>query len=589
MHPGCVLRDGAVGPMPRRRPSHPTTAYAEAVVSGKIVTGRYVRLACERHLRDLKRKDLRFDEETATRAIDFFPDMLRFTKGEHKGKPFVLQPWQCFIVGSLFGWKRPDGLRRFRSSLILVAKKSGKSEMMAGIGLYGLVADGEGGAEIYSAATTRDQASLVWRAAKEMRDQSPELREYVGASERRDAQGNPSGGMYVTATGSSFMPLGRDRDTVDGKNPHIVVIDELHRHKNRDLYDVLTASNIARTQPLAVAISTAGAEAAGVCWDERRFAIQVLEGATEKDDFFAYLAELDEGDDWEDETAWPKSNPNLGVSISLDALRGKYQKAKASGPDRAAFIRYHGNRYTADPEETFIMPEVWTKCAAEPVREGPCFVGVDLSARNDWCAMSMYWPETHSLDWRFFLPSEDLIQRAERDRVPIQSWVDDGYVTLCPGPVIDGRVIREHLTGIRDGKESDEVVPLIDAFKVVEVAVDRALATQLLVELSEDGLTVAPFGQGFLSMSPAARKFEELALAGKFRHGGHPIARWMLSNTRVIRDAADNIKPVKWDGKQGRRRIDGIVAAIMAVGRAVLHEGKPRVSVYEERGIIELG
>lgn len=573
--------------MPRRR-SHPTTAYAEQVVAGEILTGRLVRLACERHLRDLKREEVTFDEPTATRALEFFPDALRLTKGEHAGQPFKLEPWQCFIVGCLFGWKRSDGLRRFRSALILVAKKNGKSELMAGIGLYGLVADGEQGAEIYSAATTRDQASLVWRAAKSMRDKSPFLRSIVGASERRDTNGNPSGGMYVTATGSSFMPLGRDRDTVDGKNPHIVVIDELHRHKNRDLYDVLTASNIARTQPLAVAISTAGAEAAGVCWDERQFAIQVLEGATEKDDFFAYLAELDEGDDWEDEAAWPKANPNLGVSITVEALRGKYQKAKASGPDRAAFIRYHGNRYTADPEEAFIMPEVWAKCEAEPVREGPCFVGLDLSARSDWSAVAMYWPETRSLDWKFFLPDEGIIQKEERDRVPIRFWANEGLIDLSEGPIIDDRLVRKFLTGVYEGKKVGS--GLVDEHEVVEMIFDRKYATRLVLELIEDGMTVAEFGQSFGGPMPAAAKeFETLALAGKFRHGGHPIARWMVSNTRVVRDQHDNIKPVKFDGKQGRRRIDGIVAAIMAVGRAVLHEGKPRVSVYEERGIIELG
>lgn len=584
-------------------PAHPVTAYARRVVAGKVVAGRYVRLACERHLRDLNREDLVFDPEVGNRALDFFPDLLRFTKGEHAGKRFVLEPWQQFVVGSLFGWLRGD-VRRFRSALILVGKKNGKTELAAGVGVYGLVGDGimqpcedcdgdgcsacdgrgerwrvEPGAEIYSAATTRDQASLVWRAGKAMRDRSPALKRHVGASNRRDASGHPTGGMFVPGTGSSFAPLGRDRDSTDGINPHIAIIDELHRHKSRDLYDVLTASNISRRQPLAIAISTAGAEAAGVCWSEREFAIKVLEQQAAKDDHFAFLAEIDEDDDWEDETCWPKANPNLGVSVSIEALRAKARKAQASPPDRAAFIRYHANRYTSDPEEVFLLPQIWAQCDAEPRRRGPCFVGVDLAARTDWCAVAMYWPSTHSLDWQFFLPGEDVEKREERDRVPIREWAKGGLVELCDGPVIDTRIVRRFLTGVHEGQQLGG--GLAERFDVQEIAVDRALATQLLVELGEDGVDVVPFGQGYLSMSPASREFEALAVGQKLRHGNHPIATWMLSNTRVTRDPHDNIKPVKFDGKRGRRRIDGIVAAIMAVGRAALRGGSG--SVYDER------
>ena len=289
-------------------------AYADAVLAGKMPACRLVRQACTRHRRDWDLTQqpgghptgFTFDLAAVERAVRFFA-CLHHSKGEWAGQPFTLEPWQVFIVGSLLGWKRANGTRRFRTGYLEVPRKNGKSTLLAGLGLYGLVMDREAGAEVYCAATMRDQAKIVWGEAARMRDRSPSLasrvRKFVGS-------------LAVEETHSKMVPLGADADVLDGLNPHVVIIDELHAHRTRAVLDVMDSATGARREPLLVMITTAGTDRTSVCWEQHAYAERVLAGTVEDDSLFCYIATIDEGDDWRERASWIKANPNFGVSRS---------------------------------------------------------------------------------------------------------------------------------------------------------------------------------------------------------------------------------------------------------------------------------
>jgi phage terminase large subunit-like protein len=321
----------------------PVTAYARAVTDGQVLTNRLVRLACERHLDDLNSvgtRGLRFDPQAAQHAIDFF-GFLRHSKGEWAGQAFALAPWQAFVVGALFGWKRADGLRRFRTAYCAVPRKNGKSTLSAGIGLYLLVADGEQGAEIYSAATSRDQARIVFDEAKRMVGSSPALKRRVGILINN---------LHVAATSSRFMPLSSDSSTMDGLNVHGAVIDELHAHRTRNVVDVLDTATGARRQPLLFEITTAGYDRHSICYEHHHYSIKVLEGMVPDDSWFAFIAAADEHDDWTDPKVWQKANPSFGLSVKADDLARKAEKAIALPGAQNAFRRMHLNEWTEQAE-----------------------------------------------------------------------------------------------------------------------------------------------------------------------------------------------------------------------------------------------
>ncbi|GAH39281.1 unnamed protein product, partial [marine sediment metagenome] len=318
---------------------HPAVAYMRGVEDGSIPAGRLVRLAVERHVRDLvegPKRGLHWDRQAAQHAIDFF-GFLKHSKGEWAGQPFLLEPWEQWLLWMIFGWKRADGLRRFRTAYIEVARKNGKTTWGAGLGLYLLVADGEPGAEIYSAATKREQARLSHGEAVRMVRSSRALSRMVGVVKDN---------LHIRATASKYEPLGADANTMDGLNVHAAIIDELHAHRNRRVVDVLETATGARRQPLICEITTAGSDQTSICYEHHEYARQILEGTIDDDSWFAYIACLDEEDDWLDEEAWKKANPNLGVSVKLDSLRRTAQKAKRLPAAQNAFRRLHLNEWT---------------------------------------------------------------------------------------------------------------------------------------------------------------------------------------------------------------------------------------------------
>jgi phage terminase large subunit-like protein len=553
------------------------------VVAGREAAGKLVRQACQRHLDDRKRWRGKkgaywFDRAAAELAVEFFPDILKHSKGEWAGQRFDLEPWQQFIVWSVFGWKRPDGMRRFRTAYVEIARKNGKSTFAAGLGLRMLVADAEPGAEIYTAATKFDQAKIIHAEACRMRDASGSLTDRVQRFRNN---------LSIAGTASKYEPLGADSDTLDGLNVHCALIDELHAHKGRGLWDVLDTATGARRQPLMFAITTAGFDQTSVCWEQHEYAEKVLSGATPDETFFAYIAALDEKDAWDDEAVWKKANPNLGVSVKLDDLRRKCEKAKVTPAAQNAFRRLHLNQWTRQ-ETRFLDLARWDDCMGElmpaeieRVSEGRrAYGGLDLATTTDLAAFVLLFPPEDAdegvfdLVCRFWIPEDGLADRVRKHRIPYDAWVREGWLTATSGNVIDYRAIRE------------EVLELADRYRVAEVAFDRWGAVAISTDLQDEGLTMVQFGQGYASMSAPTKELEKLVLSKRIRHGGQPVLRWNADNLEVTTDPAGNIKPVKPQHKMSHRKIDGMVALVMALSRAIVDEARPVRSVYEDRGII---
>lgn len=548
----------------------PVTQYAQLVIDGTIPACQSIIKACERHINNLKtNNNFYFDADAAQHAIDFF-SFLTYVEGEKAGEPFELEPWQMFIVGSIFGWKKENGKRRFRNALCEIPKKNGKSTLAAGIALYMFIADGEIGAQIYSCATKRDQAKLVWNAAKNMVQASPYLRKLVDVR---------VGNLNIHSTNSKFEPLGADADTTDGINPHCGIADETHRHKSSDMLDVVGKSMIARSQPLLFEITTAGDDVNSVCYQHHDYGLKILNNILQDDNTFVFIATLDEGDDWQDETVWFKANPNLGVSITLDALRGECDKAKQMPGAVNSFLRFHLNVWVQQKEKWLNM-EKWKTCKneidLEQLAGKQCFLALDLSSKIDLtAAVALFPPQDGIEDWtylpHFFLPEEDIWQRERDDKVPYTQWSEDGYLSLTPGNVIDYEFIEKYIDNFAA------------KYKVLEIPYDPWNATYIATKLTEKGYTLVEMRQGMKTMSGPSKEFEAHIISGKMNHGDNPIFRWMASNVSIRCDANENYMPEK-PGNKARYRIDGIIAAIMALGRALAHQ-KEEESPYKTRGL----
>lgn len=546
--------------------------YIDDVLSGRQVACKWVKRACERHVHDLEtgaERGLHFDEGAAKQVIAFF-SLLKHSKGEWAGTVMKLEPWQQFTFWMLFGWKRADGTRRFRTSYIEIARKNGKSSVAAGVGLFMLLADGEPGAEVYSAATKKDQALITHGEATRMVKGSPQLRK-----ECRVFRNN----IHVEGTASKFEPLGADENTLDGLNIHAAIVDEVHAHKTRGLWDVLETATGARRQPLMYAITTAGYDRESLCYEQHEYTCKVLDGIVQDDTWFGIIFTLDEGDDWMDESVWIKANPNLGVSKRLDDMQRLAAQAKEIPSKLFAFLRLHLNIWTQS-ETKWVNLERWQACGAAVdamgLRGRKCYGALDLSSNIDISAFVLVFPpETDQDNYqvlpRFFIPEDAMVQRSKRDRVPYDAWVRQGYITATPGDVIDYDFILAQV---------DEDAQIYD---LSEIAFDRWGATKIVQSIEVLGLTCIQFGQGFQSMSPPMKELEKLILAKRLAHGNNPVLNWMADNLVALSDPAGNIKP---DKAKSIEKIDGMVALIMALDRALRNQSSG--SVYEERGILTL-
>lgn len=542
--------------------------YITDVLEGKITACKWVKLACERHLRDLEtghERSLYFDEQAAKLAIAFF-SILKHSKGEWAGQYIHLEPWQQFHLWVLFGWKRADGTRRFRTSYLEVARKNGKSTLAAGIGLYLLVADGEAGAEVYTAATKLDQAKIIHSEATRMVQQSSDLTGELSVF--KNNINNPNN--Y-----SKYEPLGADSKTLDGLNSHAALVDEVHAHPNRDLWDVLRTSMGARRQPLMYAITTAGFDQQSLCYDLHKYTEQVLEGIIEDDSFTGLIFTLDEGDNWEDPACWIKANPNLGVSKKLSKMEEEAQEAKNMPTALNSFLRLNLNVWT-NSETAWLNPDKWKTCGGyinpSSLLNRMCYAGLDMASTIDIAAFVMVFPgiDGYQILCKFWVPKENIEMRVNRDRVPYDVWVRQGFITATEGNAIDYRQVVM------------EITELGRIYDIKEIAYDRWGAFQVSLDLDAAGFTMVPFGQGFASMNPPSKELEKLVMECSLNHGNNPVLNWMASNVVARIDPAGNIKP---DKGKSIEKIDGIVALIMGLDRAIRHEG---ATVYEERGLLIL-
>ncbi len=505
-----------------------------------------------------------FDQAAADRACQFFVECLHHVKGELAGKPFVLQPWQQAIVANLFGWKRPDGSRRYRTSLIFVPRKNGKTSLASGIILYMLFCDGEPGAEIYSAAADRDQARLVFEQAAGMVRGEEALRERATVFTHAIALRDYSG---------SYKPISADAHTSHGYNSHCIVIDELHAQPDRRLVDVLNTSTGSRRQPLVVYITTSDYARESICNEIYDYAAKVRDGIIPDPSFLPVIFEPGPEDDWHDKKLWERVNPNLGISLSRAYLETEYQRAIEIPGYENTFKRLHLNLRTEQATRWLPM-DSWDTCgeAFDPASlEGkPCYAGLDLATTTDLAALVLYFPEDGNAVLPYFwCPEENAEKRERRDRVPYVVWHRQGLIQLTPGNVTDYDRIHEDLKELRE------------KYEIKEIAIDRWNSTQLQTQLMGDGFNVVGFGQGFASMTAPSKQLETLILSGHLRHGGNAVLRWMASNVSTETDAAGNLKPSK---KASTEKIDGIVALIMAIGRAAVRPQELE-SVYAERGL----
>lgn len=557
--PRATSRNGAKQTAPRARDR--TTDYARRVGAGRIIAGPHVRDACARHLKDLlegPRRGFRWDKKAAELAIDFYPDVLCLAGGKFEGRPFHLLPWQCFIVGSLYGWKRADtGARRFRKAYVETGKGSGKSPLAAGIGIKGLAADKEARAEIYSAATKKDQAAILFRDAVAMVRYSRDLNSRCHISGALGKEYN----IAYNATMSFFRPLSSD-DGQSGPRPHVGLIDELHEHKDDSMIEMVSAGFKFREQPLLFAITNAGSGKTSVCWNYHEYASQVAGGMLEDDEFFAYVCSLDEKDDpFADEKCWVKANPSLPALPGLSYLRSQVNEARGM-PAKESLVKRLNFCVWTEAISPWLSFHVWKSAQRDYTLSDfagrRCRAGLDLSSTTDLTALILaFEPRDEIEPWAlvpfFWMPGDGLEDKAKKDRVPYLLWRDQGFLEVQPGRAINKLAVIRRMVQITAG------------FELVSVAYDRWRIEDLKMLMQEEGieLPLQPFGQGYKDMAPAVDEVERLLLNNRLVHNGSPVLTWNAANAVVVADPAGNRKPAK---DRATARMDGIVATCMAIG-----------------------
>jgi phage terminase large subunit-like protein len=541
--------------------------YAQAVVAGEILSCRWVQAACQRQLDDLARfkgkaSPFQFNPKLRDREgrtfhpadnLCAFIERLPHVKGPLAGELITLEPWQVFILSTVFGWVKTDGKRRFRRSYIEVPRGNAKSTLLSAVALYMLAADGEGGAEVYSLATTRDQARIVFGDAQTMARRSTGFRSRfsvnVGAHN-----------MHVLASGSKFEALSAEGSTLDGLNIHFGCVDELHAHKTRTVYDVVETGTGKRDNSLLWVITTAGSNRAGICYEVRTFVTKLLDGVIEDHSQFGIIYGLDDGDAWDTEPALIKANPNWGISVRPEVLMPLQAKAMQLPSAINNFKTKHLNEWV-NADTAWMDMRAWDVCADTTLDldtfEGqPCWIGLDLASKTDIAALVLVFehPEldgAYAVFGKYYLP-EDTVNAAGNSQYP--GWMRTGRLTVTPGNVIDFSWIEADL------------VNMASRFGIQAVAFDPFQATQLSTRMLAEGLPMIEVRPTVLNFSEPMKSLEALVLQKKLIHDGDPVMGWMASNVVAHLDSKDNIYPRK---ERPENKIDGIVALIMGLSRAI--------------------
>ena len=532
----------------------------------------------------------RFDPVTGQLVIDFFEQVLKHVKGEKGGQPFLLERWQKSFNANLYGWKNIDTtLRRYREAFLKVGRKNGKTPIAAGVSLFSLVVDDEPGSEIYCAAADSDQAALVFEHAAGMVFQDKDL------TERLDVFGATGGGQRKSIVYperySSIRVLSAEAKTKHGLNANLVIIDELHAQPNRELVDVLTTAVGARRQPIILHITTSDYARESICNEKDAYAHKVRDGEIDDPAFLPAIYEADKKDDHRAIATWRRANPNLDVSVKREYIEREFKRAEETPSYLNTVLRLHLNIRTqldirwldleawdrggADAPD----PVAWRARMLEELRGARCAGGLDIGSVRDLTALVLFFEDESSddesyiaLPW-FWLPEPQARLRDTKE-APYLTWIRQGFIETTDSETLDYDALRRDINALGDD------------FGIFELAIDRMFqGDQLMMQLAGDGFEMVPFGQGFYSMAAPSRRFEELVIGGKIRHGMNPVLRWMAMNAAAETDAAGNVKPSK---KLATERIDGIVAEIMALGRFMVSDPDGDRSIYEEEDLMVL-
>ncbi len=544
--------------------------YARDVSIGKILACKWVKLACQRQTEDLKKygkKGLYEWSEPEAHRVCRFVELLTHTKGELAGQRVVLEPWQIFILTTVFGWRRrADGGRRFRRVYIEVPRGSGKSTLSSGVALYCLLADHEPGAEVYSFATTRDQAKIVFGDAKVMAEHNSALRERFGLQVLANA-------LYVPSTNSTFQAKSAEGSTLDGLNTHLAVVDELHAHKTRAVYDVVETSLGKRRSSLLWCITTAGFDTSGICYEVRTMCTKVLSRLADDETQFAIIYTIDDGDDWSSMEALEKANPNWGVSVRPEVITSLLQKAKTLPSAINNFKTKHLDVWCS-ARSAWLDMRAWKRCETTGLElsdfEGqPCFIGLDIGSKSDLTVKTYLFPfeedgkDKYALFCECWLPSK-AIETSTNSQY--SGWVRSGYIQETDGAMTDLNVIEE---SIRED---------LSRFDVQTVTYDPWQATQIATSLSDEGAPMLECRFTVQNVSDPMKTLEALVIDGRIVHDGNPVMAWMMGNVEARIDAKDNIFPRK---ERHENKIDGAVAAILALRGAATYEPKKKTNLNE--------
>jgi phage terminase large subunit-like protein len=534
-----------------------------------VPAGTLHRLACERHLADLAAKRFRFDTKAADKAIAFFPKVLRHYQGEWSGQPLTLESWQAFIVGSLWGWQRDDGFRRFNTVFVECPRGQGKSTLAAGVALLGTFFDGEGGSHGYTVATKKEQARIVFETARMMVLASPGLRKHITA--QRHA-------LVQESTASKFVPLGADADTLDGLRPQVTIADEVHAHKSASVIDVMQTGMQTRRQPILFEITTAGLDRESIWWRHREYTRQIVENRVDDHSWFGMVVGANDADDWNDPATWRKANPNFGVSIIPDRFEARYRQAVHIPTEENEFRRLYLGQ-CVEQETRVIRRTQWDACQQvygwESFVGRAVYAGLDLSSTTDLtaCTWLTIDPDGKLRVWpQVWIPESKLASHT--DRVPYRTWASQGWVTVTPGNVVDYQRVRA------------DIIAKAKTVRLQQLGFDPWNATESAIQLAGElgSERVVEVRQGYASMSEPLKRILALLASGQFVHPGSPVLTWTADNLAVSMDPAGNIKP---DKEKSRQRIDPMAALCNAM-HLWLRQPVQTGHAYDKREVLVL-
>lgn len=526
------------------------------------VLGEYTKLAIKRHYNDLeKSKSANFpyfyDEKAANTYISFMK-VCRLTKGEYAGLNVDIMPWQEFFWSMIFGWKRKiDKKRRFRKVYLEVARKNAKTETAALTAVACYILDQEKGAEIYTAATTRDQAKICWDAAKVilnyLKKDSESVNKLVTVRTHT---------IYSISNNSKLIPVSSDAKTLDGLNPHLAVIDEYHAHLDNSVLEIMESGIGSRTQPLILITTTAGFNKESPCYHLRKVCVDILKDHKSDDAVFPLIFSLDEEDDWQDHNNWIKSNPSLNVTTGIGYLQDQYTKAINEGAAKQIGFMTKNLNYWTNTHATWINENLWNECTLNVPNDfllnRPCFGGLDLAQTIDISAFCLFFPEHNGkhayILWYYWIPDENVKERSLRDGVPYVEWAMNGHIKVTNGNIVDNEIII------------NDIYQIFQKYNIKSLAYDPWRATHVVISLQERGVNVRPFAQTFTEMNTPISEFDKMIKSKKIFHNGDPVAKWMLSNVALI---INSTGLVKFDKRKSNEKIDGMVAAAMAIGEAI--------------------